>query len=111
MSRSRSTAFSARLRAPRGGGGSGAGLRLTARFWVSFLAAFRSGKQPLHRGGDAAALRASGQPSRGDLHHLAEALRPVRVDLRDNAAQLALQLLVTERGRQVAADELGLLLL
>src|SRR5919198_903381 len=111
MSRRRSTAFSARLRAPRGGGGRGAGLRLTARFWVGFLAAFRSGKQAFHSGGDAAPLRAPGKARRGDLHDLAEALRPLGVDLRDHAAQLTLQLFVIECRRQIAADELGLLLL
>src|SRR5919201_4057529 len=111
MSRSRSTAFSARLRAPRGGGGRGAGARFRARFAAGFLAAFRSGKQPLHGRGDTTALGAPGKAHGGDLHHLAETLRSLGFDLRDDAAQLSLELLLAERRGQVRADQLRLLLL
>src|SRR5438132_8333362 len=113
MSRRRSTDFRARGRAPRGGGGSGAGFRLRATFRAGLRlpAGLRSGKQALHGGGDAAAFGASGEARGGGLHDLSEALRSLRPDLGDDRAKLVLELVVAERRRQIAADELGLGLL
>src|SRR5438046_8619604 len=113
MSRSRSSASRARERAPRGGGGSGAGFRLRPGFGAGLrlAAGLRSGKQALHGGGDAAAFGAAGEARGGRLHDLSEALRPLRPDFGDHRAKLAFELVVAERRRQIATDELGLGLL